>query len=248
MKQVILECVVGSTLHGTSVDDGLEDLDIMAIAVEGLYTFAGFGPLDTWVERTKPEGVRSEAGDVDYTAYGLRKYLNLALKGNPTVILPLFAGDKQTRIITNAGRELRTLAPHIISKACYQPFRGYMHQQHERLMGSRGQRNVTRPELVEKYGYDTKYAGHIIRLGLQGCELLRTGKLTLPMVEEERQLVVQIRTGGFTLNQVSRLITEHENKLNDAFLDSILREEPDTEAVEAWMLKTYQVYWNTGKV
>lgn len=71
MNTTILEVVVGSTVHGTAVPDGLEDLDLMRIVVEDSKTFAGFSSRDTWVERTKPQGVRSEAGDVDLTVYGL---------------------------------------------------------------------------------------------------------------------------------------------------------------------------------
>lgn len=246
-KQTILECVVGSTLHGTSVNDGLEDLDLMAVVVEGLPTFAGFSACDTWVSRTKPEGVRSEAGDVDYTAYGLRKYLHLALRGNPTIMLALFAGDEHTRVCTPAGRELRSLAPQIISKQCYMPFRGYMRQQHERLLGLRGQRNVTRPELVEAYGYDTKYAAHVVRLGMQGAELLTTGRLSLPMRDDERALCLKVRSGGYTLAEVSEQIIAAERRLEQAYAACTLPERPDTAAVQAWVLKTYSVYWTTGQ-
>jgi hypothetical protein len=42
-------------------------------------------------------------------------------------------------------------------------------------------RDVTRPELVEKHGYDTKFAAHMVRLGYQGVELLETGRFTLPL-------------------------------------------------------------------
>jgi hypothetical protein len=246
MKKTILEAVVGSTLHGTSVSDGLEDLDLMAVVVEDQKTFAGFHACDTWTSRTKPEGVRSEAGDVDWVGYGLRKYLNLALKGNPTIILALFAGDEFIREITGAGRDLRALAPQIVSQQAYMPFRGYMRQQHERLLGLRGQRNVTRPELVERYGYDTKYAAHVVRLGLQGAELLETGRLSLPMRDNDRELCLRIRTGGYDLAEVSKLIIGAERLLDEAFAATTLRTRPDVPAVEAWMLKTYAVYWSTG--
>lgn len=245
-NSTILECVVGSTLHGTHVSDGLEDLDLMAVVLEEKELFCGFNVKDTWTHRTKPQGVRSEAGDVDWVGYGLRKYLTLALKGNPTVLLVLFAPQEHTREITGAGKDLRALAPQIVSKACFAPFRGYMKQQHERLMGTRGQKNVTRPELVEKYGYDTKYAAHVVRLGLQGCELLNTGRLTLPMAEAERRLCVAIRTGEYTLEQVSDYISVVERNLVHAYEHSPLPDAPDVEAVEAWMLKVYSVYWNTG--
>ena len=93
MRKTILEVVVGSTLHGTAVLDGLEDLDIMAVVLESKEEFIGLYPEDTWTHRTKPQGVRSEAGDVDHVSYGLRKYLRLAMRGNPTILLALFARD-----------------------------------------------------------------------------------------------------------------------------------------------------------
>lgn len=34
MQKTILEAIVGSTVHGTAVDDGLEDLDLMAVVLE----------------------------------------------------------------------------------------------------------------------------------------------------------------------------------------------------------------------
>lgn len=245
-QHTILECVVGSTLHGTSVSDGLEDLDLMAVVLEDQPTFMGFQQKDTFVWRTKPEGVRSEAGDTDYAAYGLRKYLQLALKGNPTILLALFAPQSHTREITAAGRELRSLAPQIVSKLAFGPFRGYMKQQRERLIGTRGQKNVTRPELIERYGFDTKYAAHVVRLGYQGIELMETGNLLLPMPTFEREMCVRIRTGGMPFDQVISLIEDLEGDLDIAHERSGLRDEPDVAAVEAWMLKTYSVYWATG--
>lgn len=239
IKRSILECTVGSTVHGTSVDDGLEDLDVMSVVIEQPRTYLGFSMTDTWVERTKPDGVRSEAGDVDRSMYGLRKFLSLALKNNPTILLAFFVPPEHIRHITSEGEQLRALHPLVVSRQCIGPFQGYMKQQHERLLGLRGQRNVTRPELVNAYGYDTKYAGHIIRLGFQGVEVLRTGKLTLPMPEAERDLVVAVRTGKYTLAQVSQLIIEAEDSLKRAAIETTIRAYPDRASVEEWMVETY---------
>jgi uncharacterized protein len=239
IRRSILECVVGSTLHGTSVSDGLEDLDLMSVVLETPRTYLGFAMTDTWVERTKPQGVRSEAGDVDRTMYGLRKFLSLALKGNPTILLAFFVPPEFTRHITPEGRELQALYPYVVSKQVMGPFQGYMRQQHERLLGLRGQRNVTRPELVDAYGYDTKYAGHIIRLGKQGEEILRTGRLSLPMPEADRDLCVAVRTGKYTLPEVSKLIVQAEEGIKRAYDESTLRLWPDREHVQGWMIQTY---------
>jgi predicted nucleotidyltransferase len=242
---IILESVVGSVLHGTSVQDGLEDQDFMGVCIEDFEDFAGFGTSDCWVERTKPTGARSEAGDVDRTIYGLKKYLNLALKGNPSVLLLLFAPIDAIKTLDARGCGLRELKKDIISKQVAAPFKGYIRQQHERLLGLRGQRNVTRPELVDKYGYDTKYAvaGHIVRLGFQGEELLLAGNLTLPMPEEQRRMVVDVRSGKYSLAEISGMLLEAEKKVDEALEVSTLPQKPATAKVEAWMLDTYLETW-----
>jgi hypothetical protein len=215
----------------------------MAVVLEDPPTFIGFNSSDSWVTRTKPMGVRSEAGDVDHVAYGLRKYLSLAVKSNPSILLALFVPEAHVREITAEGHAMRALAPHIVSKQAHASFRGYMRQQHERLLGTRGQRNVTRPELVQRYGFDTKYAAHVVRLGVQGAELLLTGRISPPMPEADRAWVVKVRTGGFSLADVSEQIVAAERRLDAAHAASPLRERPDSVKVERWMVDTYLAHW-----
>ena len=62
---LILSSIVGSTLHGLSVSDGVEDLDIMGICCEPPERALGLRPFEGWIGRTKPAGVRSEIIVVD---------------------------------------------------------------------------------------------------------------------------------------------------------------------------------------
>ena len=91
-RSTILRATVGSTLHGLH-HGGQDDRDEMAIFVEPPEFLVGLawrdrearaGSFEHYVERTQPEGVRSGPGDLDLVAYSLRKWLRLALKGNPT--------------------------------------------------------------------------------------------------------------------------------------------------------------------
>ena len=240
--RTILEVEVGSTAPGTGT--GSDDLDLMRIVIEDADTFVGFHDQDTWVERTKPEGVRSEPGDVDLVTYGLRKYLRLALKGNPSVLLALFIpGGPLTRVCTPEGYELCGLAQYLVAKTVFGPYRGYMEQQRQRLLGQRGQMRVHRPELIEAFGYDVKYAAIILRLGFQGEELLSTGRLTIPMPEEQRDVVVRCRNGAFDLGYALSEIAASQRRLQDAYLQSPLPETPNRSAVEAWMVQTYLDNW-----
>lgn len=101
---------------------------------------------------------------------------------------------------------------------------------------------------MDRYGYDTKYAGHIVRLGFQGEEILLSGKMTLPMPEEQRQLVLKVRTGGYTLAGVSEVIIDAEKRLQAAYEKSTLRLWPDKELVEKWMLRTYLTAWRAHEL
>ena len=91
-------------------------------------------------------------------------------------------------------------------------FLGYLQAQRERLLGQRGQMRVTRTELIERHGYDTKFAMHAVRLGYQGIEYLETGRLTLPMAEG-REYCMAVRLGEVPLAEVVRVLEELETKI-----------------------------------
>lgn len=245
-RKTILTSVVGSTLHGTHVDDGLEDLDLMSVVLESPADAMGFTRWEGEQQRTKPEGVRSEAGDVDHSIYGLRKWLGMACNSNPTAMLPLFAPNNMLRECTAEGAMLRSMAPSIVSKKAFGAFHGFMVQQRIRMENKESRIRVTRPELIERYGYDTKAAGHVIRLGMQGIELLTTGRLTLPMPEMDRAYVVAIRLGGLTKTQAIDAMEKYEQSLADVSKHCRLRDEPDWQACEQFMVNMYEHHWGNN--
>ncbi len=126
-------------------------------------------------------------------------------------------------------------------------FLGYLAAQKRRLLGERGQKNVRRPELEERYGFDTKYAMHMLRLGHQGVELLTTGRLTLPMAEPTRSHLRDVRVGKVTLQEVLTECGELEAQLQSLINTSALPSEPKKDVVEAWMLNSYWEYWKAHR-
>ena len=157
-RGTILRATVGSTVHGLH-HGGQDDRDEMAVFVEppefllglarargirgGLYGF------EHYVERTQPEGARSEPGDLDLVAYSLRKYVRLAVKGHPTILLLLFDPHALVHVETELGQELREMRPALLSKRAGRGYLGYLQGQKQRLLGARGQKRVNRPELIE---------------------------------------------------------------------------------------------------
>ena len=242
-RHEILRTVVGSTVHGTAVS-GQDDLDLMGICVEPPEYVVGLRRFDQYIFRTQPEGVRSGPGDVDLTVYSARKWCRLALAGNPTVLLPLFVSEAHIVSITDAGKELRNMAYAFASKRAGKAFLGYMTQQRERLIGVRGGKHTNRPELIEKYGYDSKYAAHMIRLGLQGVEFMTTGKLELPANEETRSTLIAVRTGQMPYDDILTLAADLERQVEDLLVTSPLPRDANEAVVESWLLCTYHEAWS----
>ena len=143
--------------------------------------------------------------------YSLRKYLCLAIKGNPTVMLPLFAPEESLVALTPLGEELRNLRTGLLSRLAVARFLGYMRSQHERMLGKYKRNVPNRPELVENYGWDVKYGSHALRLAHQGFEIASTGNLRLPMPDRERSRLLAVKRGEVARDEVSAEISRLES-------------------------------------
>lgn len=247
-KYTIIQAVVGSTAHGVNVSDSIEDSDEIGVAVEPFEEFVGFQEFEQLIYRSaavreQRQDARSKAGDLDLFVYSLKKYLRLALKGNPTILALLFVPKSSLIVSTELGEELQGLAPSLISRKAGIAFLGYLQAQKQRLLGERGQKDVKRPELEEAYGFDTKYAMHMLRLGLQGVELMTTGRISLPLPEPERSWLRGVRTGKVELQECLTRAGELEKELKDLLEISPLQSDPDSKKVEKWMLGVYHQRW-----
>jgi hypothetical protein len=250
----ILRTEVGSGAHGINIE-GQDDRDEMGICVEPPEYVIGLKPFDQYIFRTQPEGVRSGPGDLDLTIYSLRKWLRLALAGNPTVLVILFAENILTDarpfahpLCVDIGNQLQEHPELVLSRQTSQRFIGYMASQRQQLLGLRGKKHTNRPELVEQYGFDTKFAGHMIRLGLQGCELLETGRITLPMPETDRLWIKKLRVGEVSKQDALAHAEELEARLRVLAGTSPLPERPDMDRANEWMINAYLRIWDAWGV
>lgn len=247
MRGEILRTVVGSGVHGIAIA-GTDDHDEMGVYVEPPETVLGMrAPAEHYVYRTQPEGARSRPGDTDLVMYSLRKYLRLAAKGNPTVLLVLYAPADSVLVCRPLGEQLRALAPAMLSQRAVRRFLGYMTSQRDRLLGrGRVGRLPKRPELVARFGYDVKYASHALRLAYQGLEIVRDGRLTLPMPEAERERVLRVKRGDVpvlaeVLDEIESVRQEIEYRLAEGLTP--LPAEPDWDAISAWSANAHRQHW-----
>jgi uncharacterized protein len=236
----ILRTQVGSGLHGVTVA-GTDDRDEMGVCIEPPESALGLNRFEQYIFRTQPEGHRSGAGDLDLIVYSLRKFASLAAAGNPTVLLPLFAPDSEVVVATDIGDRLRRDRGMFLSRQAGMRFLGYLRSQRERMAAD--SRRTNRPELIERYGVDVKFAYHALRLAIQGAELMEAGTITLPMPDADRRHLLDVRTGGLTKERIIAELDEREQGLIDAIEVSALPDRPDDDAINAWLIDAHREWW-----
>jgi hypothetical protein len=257
---MILRTVAGSAMYGMATPGG--DEDQMGVCVEPPWTVIGHEQFEQYIYRTQPEGVCSGPGDLDLVVYGLRKYTSLATSGNPTVLLLLFARDEHVLYQTELGEELRNNRDMFLSRQAASKFAGYLASQRRGLKGERsgGTNNQGRADLREKLGFDAKFAGHMIRLGLQGVELLTTGHITLPIPEPHLTYLRDLRAGTYLdghspsdpkgkflaeakLAQTLALAEQLERQIHELAETSPLPPKPDLDAIKDWVVSAHMRHW-----
>lgn len=258
-RGTILRAQVGSGVHGTSII-GQDDRDEMGICLEPPEFVTGIARVPAGLDAEnstvdfqqyqrhtvwdEPGGLanRSGAGDLDVVIYSARKWARLALSGNPTVLLLLFVPDDEVVYRNAAGAELVDNAHRFVSRLAAERFRGYLAAQRKAMTGESGA-HTNRPELVAVHGYDTKFAMHALRLGVQGVELLTTGRITLPVPESDRAYLRSIRRGEVPLPEVIAAIDDAEQQLIRLRTSSDLPPEPDRSWVDGWLHRSYLEHW-----
>lgn len=238
----IFRCQVGSGLHGVTIS-GYDDRDEMGMCLERPEYVIGLEKFEQYIYRTQPEGVRSGYGDLDLTVYSLRKWARLALAGNPTVLMPLFVPDSEIVIDTEVGKGMRKRSDRFLSRQTAARFLGYMTAQREQMIGLRGKKHTNRPELVALHGFDTKFAYHMVRLGIQGIELLTTGRVTLPMADPDRSWLRELREGKHTMQDALDRATYLEERLRTLRDSSDLPQHPDYAWANEWLIGVYLHEW-----
>lgn len=186
-------------------------------------------------------GNRLNPDPYEGTIYSLWKLAQMLAEGNPTSLCTLFATPTIDRygICTDAFRSL------VLSKRSGHRFLKYMEAQRKSMIGQRS-KGIARTAIIEAHGYDTKFAGNLIRLGYQGIEFLKTGTITLPMPDHERKMVGRVRCGIYSEDDVIMLATNLQADMEDALAVCTLPEEPQWDALSAWVTDMYLYEWGIG--
>ncbi len=240
VADLLLVSEVGSSAHGIGTTN--DDLDIIAIYMER-WEDVVFSPADRkgLFIRTAEGNNRSQPGDIDVQLYTLRKFAGMIKSGNPSLLAALFS-QRKVEMHRGALDLIHSIHDLSISKLSGNAFSGYMHQQIERWRGNKSN-NVSRPKLVAAHGYDTKYAGHALRLGIQGIEYMKSGEISMPMKPSDALYIRQIRNGFVPEAEALEKAESLKRDLELAIAESQFQERPNEEAIRKIVSGVYRGWY-----
>ncbi len=230
----------GSQLHGAKVE-GYDDLDIYGAYIEPPNRVLGLQALPHFVWSSGSGRTLNTADDVDVTRYSLHRWGELMMKGNPAILHFLYA-DNALDGETVWKTHIRPHREALLSQKSAEQYLGFADAQRMRLTGERGKgRHGQRQDLVEKYGYDTKFAMHYVRLLYECREILRDHRLTLPRPEKEQ--LIAIRTGNYALDEMFAIGRELKMECESLLAISKLPEIPDKVFLSRILADAYLAHW-----
>lgn len=239
--------VMGSEAYGVS--NGTSDKDVYGVVIPPKDLvfphlagyIDGFGRqrqrFDVWQQHHIVHNEKS----YDFSVYSIVRYFHLCMENNPNMIDSLFVPRRCIFHITQSFEVVRENRKLFLHKGCFHKLKGYAYAQLAKIQNKKPS-NEVRAETVEKYGYDTKYAYHLVRL-LNECEqILSSHDLDL---EQNNEMLKSIRRGEWELKRIEEYFQTKEKSLDILHASSTLRNSPNEDEIKNLLLNCLEAHYGT---
>jgi predicted nucleotidyltransferase len=203
------ETEVGSVVYGTSVDTS--DVDIYGFCIPPQYilfphtvgVIPGFDRNVQGFDQYQKHHIKDAQAhggrgvEYDISIYNIVKYFRLCLDNNPNMIDSLFTPLDCVRFATPISEMVRENRKMFLHKGCWPKFKGYAMSQIQKMQNKTPSSH--RYWMIEKYGYDTKFAAHAIRLLLEAEQIFMHGDINL---RRDSDFLKSIRNGDMSKEHV----------------------------------------------
>lgn len=207
----LLRCVVGSHAHGTAGEGS--DTDIRNIYLLPALSFCALDP---------PPARAAKAAEGDENSWELGHFLNLCCKGSPTVLEVLLVEPFEC---SDEGRRLRELFPTMLARTpIFNAFYGFVRGEQKTFLSPNSERTF-------------KSMGHYLRILYNGAELLRTGTMTVRIVDTPiGASCIKAKRGLMSADEVLAMGETLLADLRLAYEQSPLPDSVDTEPLKTFLL------------
>jgi len=218
------EVIMGSFAYGVSSDASDTDVYGFAIPPVGLIFphkdgyLSGFDNNIPKFELYTQHHIKfSEHKEYDISIYNIVKYFRLCADCNPNMIDSLFVPSRCVLHMSRIGEMVRQNRKLFLSKKARHSFIGYAYSQRSQISNKKFTKNQKRLDDIEKVGYSTKFAYHLVRLMNECEQILVEGDMDL---ERNREQLKSIRRGEWTLEQIDEYFNSKEKQLEELYVSS----------------------------
>lgn len=240
------ETMMGSVAYGVSSD--ASDIDLYGFCIPPKATIfphlaghiEGFGRQKQGFAQYQQHHIKDkETGkEYDISIYNIVKYFQLCMENNPNIIDSLFTPVRCVLHCTQIGNKVRENRKLFLHKGAWHKFKGYAFSQlHKmRTKNPKGKR----AETVAKYGYDVKFAYHVVRLINEVEQILTEGDIDLT---RHREHLKAIRRGEVPEEDIYKWFDSKEQALENLYANSDLQHKPDQEAIKDLLIECLEMHY-----
>jgi predicted nucleotidyltransferase len=178
----------------------------------------------------------------DLNVYNIVQYFHLCMQNNPNMIASLFTPQECVLHSTTVANMVRNKRHMFLHKGCWQRFKGYAFNQLHKMRTKKPEQDSNRAKVVEQFGFDCKFAYHVVRLLDEVEQILEFGDLD---IRRNRAQLKAIRRGEISEEDIYQWASEKEKHLERLYEKSSLPTGPDEPAIKQLLLECLEEHWGT---
>jgi len=241
---------MGSEAYGVST--GTSDVDIYGWCIppkDVIFPHLagqidGFGRQKQKFEQWQQHHIKDSetSKEYDFAIYNIVKYFQLCMENNPNMVDSLFVPQFCIIHSTQVSTLVRDNKKLFLHKGSWKKFKSYAYAQLHKM--SSKDPIGKRKEIREQYGFDVKFAYHIVRLLDEAEQILVYGDIDL---QRNREHLKAIRRGEVSEADIRYWAAEKEKSLEKLYIDSKLQYSPDEDKIKSLLLNCLEIHYGNLK-
>jgi len=231
----------GSVAYGTNTADS--DVDVYGVCIPPrdmvfphlAGAVPGFDKVQNF-DQFQAHHIKDPSGkdkEYDFQVFGIVKFFRLLMENNPNVIDAIYTPQFCVMQLTRVGEMIRQRRDLFLHKGSWWKFKGYAYSQLHKMTTKNPKEGSVREGIRNEFGFDVKFAAHVVRLLYEVEMILGEGTLDL---QRNREHLKSIRRGEIPEADIRKWASEKETHLERLYESSSLRKFPDEPAVKQLLL------------
>lgn len=247
VKNTHYEVITGSYAYNVSQDTS--DIDIYGWCIPNKEIvfphlqgkIANFDETFERFDQLQRHHINWNAKEYDVTIFNIVKYFQLCMDNNPNMIDTLYVPEHCVIHSSDIGRKVRLHRSWFLHKGCFHKLRGYAFSQLKKAKEKNPEGK--RKAIVDKYGFDVKFASHVVRLSDECEQLLTQGDMD---VTRSCEMQKAIRRGEMPLADIEKWFHAKELELEKLYHNTTaLPYSPDVDRLRTLLLECLEDWYGS---